>query len=198
LSTLLSEIIEYNHRFVEEKRYEPYLTSKFPDRRFVIITCMDTRLIELLPASMNIKNGDVKIIKTAGAVVSHPFGSVMRSILVAIYSLNAEEVFTVGHYDCGMGSVNPSEMKRKFVERGIKEETIKTLEYSGLNLESWLKGFDCVTDSVKNSVSLIRNHPLLPDNIPVHGLVIDPNTGKLDIVENGYDYLQKKRSTGSK
>lgn len=190
MSSLLQEILDYNQRFVEDQKYVPYLTSKFPDRKLVLITCMDTRLIELLPASMNLKNGDVKIIKTAGAVVSHPFGSVMRSILVAIYELNAKEVFIVGHYDCGMGSVNPRAMKQKFVEQGVKEETIKTLEYSGMDLERWLQGFDSVTESVKNSVRLIRNHPLLPNHVPVHGLVIDPSTGRLDVIEDGYAYRE--------
>jgi carbonic anhydrase len=189
LKSLLNEVLEYNRHFVAEKKYMPFLTSKFPEKKFVIITCMDTRLIELLPASMDIKNGDVKIIKIAGAVVAHPFGSVMRSVIVAIYELNATEVFIVGHTDCGMGSVNPSAMKEKFKAEGIKEETIKTLEYYGLDLEKWLKGFDDVHESVRNSVELIRNHPLLP-KIPVHGLVISPNTGMLNVVENGYDYLE--------
>ncbi|MGD8189092.1 beta-class carbonic anhydrase [Brevibacillus ginsengisoli] len=189
MSTLLKEILKYNDKFVEEQKYVPYLTSKFPERKLVLITCMDTRLIELLPASMNLKNGDVKIIKTAGAVVSHPFGSVMRSILVAIYELNAEEVFVVGHYDCGMGSVNPRAMKEKFIKQGIKEETINTLEYSGMDLERWLQGFDCVADSVKNSVSMIRHHPLLPNKVPVHGLVMDPSTGRLDVIDDGYTHI---------
>ncbi|CAK4814174.1 unnamed protein product [Aphanomyces euteiches] len=142
---------------------------------------------------MDIKNGDVKIIKIAGAVVAHPFGSVMRSIIIAIYELKASEVFIVGHTDCGMGSVNPSKMKEKFKAEGIKDETINTLEYYGLDLEKWLKGFDDVNESVRNSVKLIRNHPLLP-KIPVHGLVISPNTGKLDVVEDGYVFLDDKQT----
>ena len=76
---------------------------------------MDTRLVELLPKAMNLHNGDAKIIKNAGAIVSHPFGSVMRSIIVAVYQLDADEVFVIGHYDCGMTGLN-SEMsspKRK-------------------------------------------------------------------------------------
>jgi carbonic anhydrase len=191
MKSLLYEVLDYNKHFVEDERYIPFLTSKFPEKKFVIITCMDTRLIELLPASMDIKNGDVKIIKIAGAVVAHPFGSVMRSIIIAIYELKAAEVFIVGHTDCGMGSVNPGVMKEKFKAEGIKDETIKTLEYYGLDLENWLKGFDDVNESVRNSVKLIRNHPLLP-KIPVHGLVISPNTGKLDVVEDGYVFLEVK------
>ncbi|GAA3315750.1 hypothetical protein GCM10020331_011340 [Ectobacillus funiculus] len=46
-----------------------------------------------------------KSLKTAGALVSHPFGSIMRSILVAVYELGADEVCVVGHYDCGMASL---------------------------------------------------------------------------------------------
>ena len=46
---------------------------------------MDTRLTELLPRSMNLRNGDAKIIKSAGAVVTHPFGGIMRSIIIAVY-----------------------------------------------------------------------------------------------------------------
>ena len=59
-----------------------------------------------------------------------------------------------------MGSVNPRKMREKFKAEGIKDETIKTLEYYGLDLEKWLKGFDDVNESVRNSVKLIRNHPL--------------------------------------
>jgi len=186
MTKLLDEIITYNRTFVEQQKFEPYLTSKFPDKKFVILTCMDTRLIELLPASMNIKNGDVKMIKSAGGVVSTAFGGIMRSIIVAIYELGAEEVLVIGHYDCGMSSINPQKMKDKFIERGIEEDTLTILEHSGLHIERWLRGFDDVSESIRSSVSLIRNHPLVP-KIPVHGLVIDPTTGRLDIVDAGYD-----------
>lgn len=62
--SLISEILNYNESFVESKEYEQYLTTKFPDKRMVILTCMDTRLVELLPKAMNLRNGDSKIIKT--------------------------------------------------------------------------------------------------------------------------------------
>ena len=58
---------------------------------------MDTRLTTLLPEALGIKNGDVKIIKNAGGVVSHLFGSVVRSILVAIYELGIEEIMAVSY-----------------------------------------------------------------------------------------------------
>ena len=67
---------------------------------------MDTRLTELLPKAMNLKNGDAKIIKSAGAVITHPFGGIMRSLIIAVYELQADEVYIVGHHDCGMSSID--------------------------------------------------------------------------------------------
>ncbi|WLD94743.1 carbonic anhydrase [Alkalihalobacillus sp. AL-G] len=184
---LLNEILNYNHSFVEEKSYEAYQTTKFPDKRMVVVSCMDTRLVELLPRAMNLRNGDFKLIKNAGAVISHPFGSVMRSILVAVYELQADEVFVIGHHQCGMSSVDPTKLIEKFKERGIPENTIDTLKYSGIQIEKWLEGFDSVEESVDNSVEVVRQHPLMPADVPVHGLVISPETGKLDLVKDGYN-----------
>lgn len=185
--TLLTDILEYNEKFVSEKQYEQYATTKFPDKRIVILTCMDTRLTELLLKSMNFKNGDVKLIKNAGAVITHPFGSIMRSLLVAVYELQADEVFIIGHYDCGMSSINTDNIISTMVERGVDPNLFKTLNYSGVDMEDWLYGFSDVTESVSTSVDLVVNHPLMDKNVPVHGLVINPETGKLDTVINGYN-----------
>lgn len=184
---LLTEMVTYNKMFVAEKKYEKYFTNKYPNKRMVILTCMDTRLTVLLPKALNLKNGDVKIVKNAGALVTHPFGSIMRSILVSIYELQADEVFVIGHHDCGMGGFRAEGMLEKMKNRGIENETLETLKYAGIEFKEWLKGFDNVTESVSHSVNVVKNHPLLPENVPVHGLVIDPTTGKLDIVIDGYN-----------
>ncbi|WP_059171485.1 carbonic anhydrase [Bacillus sp. FJAT-27445] len=183
---MLNEILEYNKTFVEHKEYEKYQTTKFPNKKMVILTCMDTRLLELLPKSMNLSNGDVKLIKNAGALIAHPFGSIMRSILVAVYQLQAEEVMVIGHHDCGMSGMKAEAVIESMKERGVAEETLDTLNYSGIDINQWLHGFDNVTDSVKHSVEMIKKHPLMPADLPVHGLVINPETGKLDLVVNGY------------
>lgn len=189
--TLLNEILEFNQSFVENKEYEKYATSKFPDKKMAIVTCMDTRLVELLPKAMNLKNGDVKIIKNAGAIVTQPFGNIMRSILVALYKLNAKEVCVIGHHGCGMTGLNSTEFIEDIRAQGIDEDKIETLRNSGIDLNRWLTGFDSVEDSVVSSVKIIRNHPLLPPNTPVHGMVMDPSTGKLDLLTDGYEYLKQ-------
>ncbi|MBX5437747.1 MAG: carbonic anhydrase [Alicyclobacillaceae bacterium] len=183
----LEEILEFNRRFVENHEYEPYQTSKFPDQKLVVVSCMDTRLTDLLPRAMNLKNGDAKFVKNAGAVVSHPFGSIMRSIVVAVYELGAEEVCVVGHYGCGMNSLDADATIRKMLDRGVPPSTIQTLKYAGVDLHQWLRRLESIPDSVRESVRMIRNHPLIPPSVAVHGLMVDPDTGRLELLVNGYE-----------
>ena len=56
---MLDEILEFNKQFVANKGYEKYITNKYPDKKIAILSCMDTRLTELLPAALGIKNGEV-------------------------------------------------------------------------------------------------------------------------------------------
>jgi carbonic anhydrase len=178
----LPEILSHNSAFVANKEYEEFLTSPLPNKRLVVITCMDTRLVELLPKAMGIRNGDVKMIKNAGAVVNHPFGSVMRSVLVAVYQLGADEIVVVGHHGCGMTGLSADDVLGKARERGISPQTLSELNHAGVDLQQWLTGFKSPESGVLASVQLIRNHPLLPKDVLVHGLIIHPSTGKLDVV----------------
>jgi carbonic anhydrase len=184
--SLISEMLEHNAGFVERREYEAYQTTQFPNKKLVVVTCMDTRLGELLPKAMNLRNGDVKMIRVAGAVVLHPFGSVMRSILIAVYNLDAQEIAVVGHHDCGMVDLNSRVILEKAQREGISEDVLKTLDHSGIELAKWLSGFSRVEEGVRASVKTIRNHPLLPRRIAVHGMVMHPQTGKLDLLEMGY------------
>lgn len=185
--SLLQEILQYNEHFVTNHTYQQFETSKFPDKKLVVISCMDTRLTELLPQAMNLNNGDAKFVKIAGAIVGHPFGSVMRSVMVSIYELGAQEVCVIGHYGCGMENIDPDRTIERMIDRGVALETFDTLAGGGINLRDWLTGFPDVRDNVIQSVQRIKRHPLMPPTIPVHGLVIDPETGKLDVVVNGYE-----------
>lgn len=182
----LQSILDFNKKFVEDKEYDKYITSKQPNKKMVILSCMDTRLTELLPKAMNIRNGDVKLIKNAGASIMHPFGSIMRSIVVAVYEFQADEVLVVGHHGCGMSSINPEKILEKASERGVSPEVLDTLCNAGIDVKKWLHGFDSVEESVKESVELIKRHPMIPNDIKVHGLIMDPQTGGLEVIVNGY------------
>lgn len=159
---IIEEIIKYNEQFVANKGYEKYLTSKYPDKKLAILSCMDTRLTELLPAALGLKNGDAKLIKNAGGLVISPFDSAMRSLLVAIYELGVEEIM---------------------LKRGIHQDVIDTIGLCGIDLDHWLEGFHDTEDSVRNTVNTIRNHPLVPKDVNLHGYIIDSQTGKLTEVK---------------
>ena len=98
---MIDQIIDFNKTFVAQKGYEQYITDKYPDKKLAVLTCMDTRLTELLPAALGLKNGDAKIIKNAGGLIITPFDSAMRSLIVAIYELGVEEIMVVAHSQCG-------------------------------------------------------------------------------------------------
>ena len=182
----LDEILEYNRSFVQNRDYVEFMTSKEPKKRILILSCMDTRLTELLPKAMNIENGDAKIVKNAGAAITHPFGSIMRSIIVAIYEFEVDEIMVVGHHGCGMCNLDTDNIVEKILHRGVPECAINTLNKAGIDVKKWLHGFDTVEESIRDSVNAIKNHPLMPKGVFVHGLVIDPKTGKLDVVVKGY------------
>ena len=176
---MIDKILEYNRRFVAEKGYEKFITDKYPDKRIAIVTCMDTRLVELLPAALGLKNGDVKIIKNAGATITNPFDSTMRSLLVAIYELGVNEVMIIGHTQCGVQGMDSAEMQHLMRERGIPDRHITLMKHCGIDLDNWLHGFDDTETAVLETVELVRNHPLMPADVVVRGYIMDSVTGAL-------------------
>ncbi len=176
---MIQEILRHNREFVASRAYEKFITSKYPDKKIAIVTCMDTRLIELLPAALGIKNGDVKIIKNAGGVITNPFDSTVRSLLVAVYELGVEEIMVIGHTGCGVQGMDAEEMLELMRHRGISEEHIDLMMHCGIDLKSWLHGFEDTDDAVHETVDLISHHPLMPHDVVVKGYVIDSVTGEL-------------------
>lgn len=182
---MIDELLSFNRSFVESKGYEKYITDKYPDKKIAIVTCMDTRLTELLPAALGIRNGDVKMIKNAGGTINHPFGSAMRSLLVAIYELGVKEVMIIGHTDCGVQHMDSELMLKHMRERGVSQDHINMMEYCDVNLRQWLSGFNDTEEAVRKSVALVRHHPLVPDDITVRGFIMDSVTGELMEIKAG-------------
>ncbi len=180
---MIDQMLEYNRQFVAEKGYERYLTSKYPDKKIAIVTCMDTRLVELLPAALGIRNGDVKIIKNAGGTITNPFDSTMRSILVAVYELGVEEVMIIGHTGCGVQGMDSAHMQQLMRQRGVDEEHLSLMKHCGIDLDSWLHGFDDTEAAVVETVDLVRNHPLMAKDVVVRGYIMDSETGALQVID---------------
>lgn len=180
---MFEEMMEHNRKFVREGGWKKFQTSKFPDKKLAILTCMDTRLVELIPAALGIRNGDVKMIKNAGGMITNPFDSVVRSLLVGIIELGVEEVMVIGHTDCGVAHINADMMIEHLLDRGISQDHIDMMRYCGVNFEKWLRGFDSVENSVTETVDFLRNHPLMPKDVIIRGYVINTETGELTPLE---------------
>ena len=179
---MIDEILKFNREFVERGDYKKFVTDKYPNKKLAVLSCMDTRLTELLPAALGLKNGDAKIIKNAGGLILSPYDSAMRSLLVAVYELGVEEIMVVAHTTCGACHMSFKEFEHHMLERGVTESTLDTIKHSGIDLDQWLEGFHDTQQSVVNTVATIFNHPLLPDDVTVRGFIIDSVTGSLEEV----------------
>lgn len=175
----ITNVLKYNKEFVDSKGYEKYLTDKFPAKKLAVLSCMDTRLTELLPAALGLKNGDAKIIKNAGGLVITPFDSAMRSLIVGIYELGVKEIMVVAHSNCGACHMSFSHFHHLMLERGITQSTLDTVEHCGIDLKEWLEGFHDTESSVRKTVKTIVEHPLIPSDVEVKGFIIDSETGAL-------------------
>ena len=127
-------------------------------------------------------NGDVKIIKNAGGTITNPFDSTMRSLLVAVYELGVNEIMVIGHTGCGVQGMNAAEMLHLMRERGVSEEHISLMRHCGIDLDSWLHGFEDTDAAVAETMDLIRNHPLMAQDVKVGGYIMDSLTGELRVV----------------
>lgn len=179
---VIDQLLEYNKRFVAEKGYEKYVTDKYPDKKLAVLSCMDTRLTELLPAALGLRNGDAKIIKNAGGLIITPFDSALRSLIVAVYELGVDSIMVVAHSHCGACHMSYDHFHHQMLERGVTDQTLDTIRRCGIDLNHWLEGFKDTEESVRNTVQTIRTHPLMPKDVTVRGFIIDSETGALEEV----------------
>lgn len=173
---MIDEVLKANEKFVEE--HEPVCLGHLPQKKLAILTCMDTRLTCFLPEALGIGRGDVKLIRNAGNTIVGE--DAIRSIAAAIYSLGCEEVMVIGHTDCGMANADPDKIRNNMIARGIPEEEIDKVD-----LIEWIGAISGEESNVLETVEQIKNHPLITDEVPIHGLIIDLETGKLDVLVDG-------------
>ncbi len=177
--TLLDEILAHNARFVAQ-RERP--VSKHPAKKIAVFTCMDTRLVEFLEPAMGFSRGDVQVIKNAGNTLLDPAGGVIRSLVVAVFALGCEEIYVIGHRDCGMAQIDEAALRARMRARGVPAEALDGLRPS---LGQWLGAFSDPQGNVLSVVAALRSNALLP-GIPVHGLIFDPASGRLDLLRSGH------------
>lgn len=184
---MLDEILANNARFLQEQTLSPI--GHAPRKHTALITCMDCRLVTMFEEALGLQRGEVLELRTAGATISEPdrpqaANDLIRSLAGGIYLLGVRKVLVIGHTECGLGHVNSTALTASMQALGVDPQ--KLIQQEGLGdingLMRWLGAFQDVHVNVKEVVNTIRTSPFLP-RIPVHGLVIDINTGKLTVVD---------------
>ncbi|OAT81709.1 beta-class carbonic anhydrase [Desulfotomaculum copahuensis] len=168
---MIEELLSANKNFMAKKTP---VVSKYPRLRLAILTCMDARLVELVEPALGLARGDAKVIKNAGNILDQ---GALRSLVVAVYLLGVGEIIVIGHRDCGMVGVDVQALRQKMLARGVPEGAI-----AELNLVEWIGTFADETENVRRVVMQIRNSPLIPRDVKIHGLMMDPDTGCVEVV----------------
>ena len=180
MSKIVDEVLKANAAYAGDFGDKTKLTIP-PARHFAILTCMDARLDPAKYAGL--AEGDAHVIRNAGGRASD---DAIRSLVISYKLLGTREWFVIHHTDCGMGL---------FTDGIIRDLLSKSLETATVDASGWHdvgKGpgaaegeyidwltFKNETDSVTDDVRRIRNHPLVPRNIPIYGYVYDVRSGKL-------------------
>ena len=153
-----------------------------PGRRFAILTCMDARLDPAKYAGL--AEGDAHVIRNAGGRASD---DAIRSLVISYKLLGTREWFVIHHTQCGMETFT-DEVMRRLLASSLRTASIGDSGWqdSGQGPGStegsyidWLTIADS-TQSVVEDVTRIRNHPLVPGDIPIYGYIYDVKTGRLE------------------
>ncbi len=194
--SVLNELLEANDAFVHHLPQSYYAQNvhlnKKPKRHMAIVTCMDTRLVDFLEPALGVRAGEAKVIKNAGNTVSGPFDTVIRSLVIGVFELGVKEIFIIGHQDCGVAHSTSEKVIHNMLSRGIAPEAIQVIEDE---LVKWLDEFHHPVQNVEHMVAKVRLNPLIPKDVPIHGLIFDPKTGKVEVVINGYEALKNEEDS---
>ncbi len=155
-----------------------------PARRFAILTCMDARLDPAKYAGLS--EGDAHVIRNAGGRATD---DAIRSLVISHKLLATNEWFVIHHSDCGM------ELFCDEVMADLLDDNLSTANFDGKNWSNPRHGGGCAAghfikwytiksqeESVLQDVQRIRQHPLVPRDVPIYGYIFDVKTGRINEV----------------
>lgn len=175
-----SEILSANQEYASTFGDKAKLAIP-PARQFAILTCMDARLDPAKFAGLS--EGDAHVIRNAGGRASD---DAIRSLVISHKFLGTAEWFVIHHTNCGMETFTSDHMgsllassigPAKYADGGWQNASDQPGSVAGKYID-WLTISDpiqCLIDDVTR----IRNHPLVPSTMRVHGYQYDIKTGAL-------------------
>lgn len=179
MSKILNEVLLANRGYVAG--FDKGDLAMPPARQFAILTCMDARLDPAKYAGLS--EGDAHVIRNAGGRASD---DAIRSLVISYKLLGTKEWFVIHHTNCGMETFT-DEIMRGLLATSLKTASVDEKGWhdcceGGGSDEAkyiaWLTISD-LAQSVVEDVTRIKNHPLVPTDIPVYGYIYDVKTGGL-------------------
>ncbi len=181
---LFEAIIEANHRAVSGDKTAGLRPSEFSDALPVIaLTCIDPRLNPLMPEALGVPEDQFIWLRNAGNIIFDSMSSMTRTLALACAIKGGKEIAIIGHTDCKVGKTSMVELTDRFRALGIERARLPD------NLNEFFGLFASERQNVIRGVDFVRQSPLIGPKVPVHGLLIDIQTGKLDWLVNGYQTL---------
>ncbi|MEI7729836.1 MAG: carbonic anhydrase [Verrucomicrobiota bacterium] len=186
---LFEAIVEANHRAVGGDNSASIKPGDFPDSLPVVaLTCIDPRLNPLIPEVLGIPEEKFIWLRNAGNIITNPLSSTMRSLALACMVKGGKEIAVIGHTDCLIGKSTIMQLTDRMRALGIERARLpeNLVEYFGM--------FASERQNVLKAVEHIRNSPIIGSKIPVHGFLLDIQSGKLEWIVNGYQTLDTTAS----
>ena len=180
MSTILNEVLSANRDYVNDFGDKGELPLP-PGRHFAILTCMDARLDPAKYAGLS--EGDAHVIRNAGGRASD---DAIRSLVISYKLLGTKEWFVIHHTNCGMELFNNdimsdllgSSLKTASIDASGWHDSCEGHGSAEGKYINWLTIKD-QQESVLEDVLRIKNHALVPSDIPVYGYIYECTTGRL-------------------
>lgn len=182
---LFDAILDANHRAVAGDANAGLRPADFAEELPVIaLTCIDPRLNAFFPNALALPAEEFIWLRNAGNIITGPFSSTMRSLALASAVKGGKEIAVIGHTDCQVAKTTTMQLLDKLKELGIERHFLPD------NLNEFFGLFGSERQNVIEACDLVRQSPLIGPKIPVHGLLMDIETGGLDWIVNGYQTLE--------
>jgi carbonic anhydrase len=188
---LFEAIIDANHRAVAGDASAGLHPAEFADALPVIaLTCIDPRLNAFFPNALALPAEEFIWLRNAGNIVTSTLSSTLRSLALACAVKGGREIAIIGHSDCQVAKTTTTVLLDKLKALGVDRSRLPD------NLNEFFGTFGSERQNIIRACDFVRNSPLIGPKIPVHGLLLDVETGKLDWIVNGYETLQAQVPPG--
>src|SRR5579862_5433693 len=183
---LFEAVVEANHRALAGDAQAGLHPDDYQDELpLVALTCVDARLNALLPQVLGVPPEQFIWLRNAGNIITGPISSTMRSLALACVVKGGKEIVIIGHTDCQVGKTTALQLLDRFRALGVERHMLPD------NLNEFFGIFGSGSQNVIKAVDFVRSSPLIGPKVPVQGLMVDIETGRLEWLVNGYEALER-------